>query len=114
MIRNFKLKMEGKRMESLYCLMNINTERKYIKSITFLYLVTFIPPFPKYQKSCMTSFPPVIRDPVWCVNFFYEYIVMLQGNTCITGGNTVLEKKIPFSVGYNVKFFHLSSFFSAI
>ena len=28
MIRNFKLKMEEKHMESLYCLMNINTERK--------------------------------------------------------------------------------------
>ena len=27
-IRNFKLKMEEKHMESLYCLMNINTERK--------------------------------------------------------------------------------------
>ena len=77
MIRNFKLKMEEKHMESLYCLMNINTERKYVKGITFQYLVTFIPPFPKYQKSYMTSFPPVIRDPVWCVNFFYEYIVIL-------------------------------------
>ena len=30
--------MEEKHMESLYCLMNINTER-----ITFKYLVTFIP-----------------------------------------------------------------------
>ena len=28
MIRNFILKMEEKHMESLYCLMNINTERK--------------------------------------------------------------------------------------
>ena len=28
MIRNFKLKMEEKHMKSLYCLMNINTERK--------------------------------------------------------------------------------------
>ena len=28
MIRNFKLKMEEKQMESLYCLMNINTKRK--------------------------------------------------------------------------------------
>ena len=28
MIRNFKLKMEEKHMESLYCLMNINTESK--------------------------------------------------------------------------------------
>ena len=27
-IRNFKLKMEEKHMESLYCLMNIDTERK--------------------------------------------------------------------------------------
>ena len=27
--------MEEKHMESLYCLMNINTERKYVKSITF-------------------------------------------------------------------------------
>ena len=28
MICNFKLKMEEKHMELLYCLMNINTERK--------------------------------------------------------------------------------------
>ena len=28
MIRNFNLKMEEKHMESLYCLININTERK--------------------------------------------------------------------------------------
>ena len=28
MIRNFQLKLEEKHMESLYCLMNINTERK--------------------------------------------------------------------------------------
>ena len=28
MIHNFKLKMEEKHMESLYCLLNINTERK--------------------------------------------------------------------------------------
>ena len=28
MIRNFELKMEEKHMESLYCLMNINIERK--------------------------------------------------------------------------------------
>ena len=28
MIRYFMLKMEEKHMESLYCLMNINTERK--------------------------------------------------------------------------------------
>ena len=28
MLRNFQLKMEEKRMEPLYCLMNINTERK--------------------------------------------------------------------------------------
>ena len=28
MIRNFKLKMEEKHLESLYYLMNINTERK--------------------------------------------------------------------------------------
>ena len=30
MIRNFQLKMEEKHMESLYCLMSINTERKYV------------------------------------------------------------------------------------
>ena len=35
MIRNFQLKMEEKHIESLYCLMNINTERKKVKSITF-------------------------------------------------------------------------------
>ena len=35
MIRNCKLKMEEKHMESLYCLMNINTERKLVKSIIF-------------------------------------------------------------------------------
>ena len=28
LIRNFKLKMEEKHMESLYCLMNIDNERK--------------------------------------------------------------------------------------
>ena len=28
MIRNFQLKMEEKHMESLYCLMNIDTDRK--------------------------------------------------------------------------------------
>ena len=31
----YKLKMEEKRMESLYCLLNTNTERKSVKSITF-------------------------------------------------------------------------------
>ena len=35
MIRNFQLKIEEQHMESLYCLMNINTERKKVKSITF-------------------------------------------------------------------------------
>ena len=35
MIRNFQLKMEEKHMESLYCLMSINNERIYVKSITF-------------------------------------------------------------------------------
>ena len=34
MIRNFKQNMEEKHMESLYCLMNIYTERKKVKSIT--------------------------------------------------------------------------------
>ena len=56
MIRNIQLKMEEKHIESLYCLMNINTEP---------------PP------------PPEIQDPVYCVNFFYEYKVMLIGNSCI-------------------------------
>ena len=32
MIRNFQLKMEEKHMELLYCLININTERKLVKS----------------------------------------------------------------------------------
>ena len=30
-IRNFQLKMEEKNMESLNCLMNINTERRWVK-----------------------------------------------------------------------------------
>ena len=34
MIRNFQLKIEEKHMESLYCLIDINTERKYVKSKT--------------------------------------------------------------------------------
>ena len=33
--RNFQLKMDEKHMESLYCLMNMNTERKEVKSLTF-------------------------------------------------------------------------------
>ena len=44
MIRNFKLKLEEKHMESLYCLLNINTERKYGQKYKIVwYLVTFIP-----------------------------------------------------------------------
>ena len=40
-------------------------------------------PFPKYQKLYMTLFQPEIHDPICCVNFFYEYKVMLIGNTRI-------------------------------
>ena len=51
-------------MESLYCLMNINTEQNLksnIKKINFA-LPSF--PFPKYQKSCMTLSPtPEIQNP---------------------------------------------------
>ena len=27
--------------------------------------------------------PPPVQDPICCVNFFYEYKVMLISNTCI-------------------------------
>ena len=46
-------------MESLYCLMNINTEREYVKSITFFYLVIFIPPSPNTKSRVWH------RSPLW-------------------------------------------------
>ena len=42
----FSAKMEEKRMESLYSLININTERKKVKSQLF-YIVSPLSPFPK-------------------------------------------------------------------
>ena len=59
--------MEEKHMESLYCLMNINFN-----------ILSPLSPFPKYEKSCMISSPPLeIQAPINCVSFFYEYKVML-------------------------------------
>ena len=56
MIRNVKAKMEEKHMESLYCVMNINTERNYVK-IYKKNRVNFIP-LPKAPKVVYDIAPP--------------------------------------------------------
>ena len=56
MIRNFQLKMEEIHMESLYCLMNINSVRKYVKDKKKNNFMLPSSPFPKYPKSRMTLF----------------------------------------------------------
>ena len=95
MIHDFQLKMEEKYMESLYFLMNINTERKWVKSKTSL-----LPQVPKVVYDM--SPPPEIQDPICCVNFFYEYKIMLIGNNCIYRGTMIL-KTFPFFIRYNIK-----------
>ena len=42
-------------------------------------------PLPQVPKVVYDIVPPTpeIQDPICCVNFFYEYKVMLIQNTCI-------------------------------
>ena len=57
--------------------------RMGLESICILSRVTFIP-LPQVPKVVYDiAPPPKIQDPICCVNFFYEYKVMLIGKTCI-------------------------------
>ena len=98
-------------MESLYDLMNINTERKLVKSITFWYLVTFIP-LPHVPKVVYGIVPPrrdtsphlMCRDQLllWIKSHANREYLYLRG-----GGND-LKKTFLFSIRYNDKTYDFS------
>ena len=54
------------------------------------------PPSPSTKIVYDITPPPEIQDSICYVNFFYEYKVMLIGNSCmyIKGGNNDLKKKL--------------------
>ena len=107
MIRNFQQKNEEKHMESLYCLMNINTEQVKSKKIISCHIH---PPSPSTKiRVWHCPPPPPIQDPICYVNFFYEYKVMLMGNRRIKVG--WFKKEVSFFHWYNDNTYDFSSQF---
>ena len=100
MIRNFQIKMEEKHMESLYCLMNINTERKEVKSKKTL-ISCHLHPLPQIPKVVYDIVPPQDTGP----HLLCQLLLWISRG----GGNDL--KTFPFSIRYNGKTYAFSSKF---